>query len=735
MKVFETRKKQLVQLADGILHLLENVEKRSLSPDESLHHWRIACQTISKQLSQETIRVAVVGAIKSGKSTLVNTLLGGDYLKRGAGVVTSIVTRVRPGDCLRAILFLKNWDEVNRDINEASVLLPSTGDQGTFDIRRDTDRGALSRALGELAAEQLIMDDTRSPGSVLLSSYLEGFERVEKMVRNDETTVIFEEDRFGSHRDFVGDDALAVYLHDLLLEIEADRFGSNVEIADCQGSDSPNPFHLAMIQDYLSLAHLTIYVISSRTGLRQADIRFLTMIRKMGILDSVVFVVNCDLNEYDSLSALTDGIQQIESDVKLICKSPRLFTFSALFSLLAQMTGSLSAKDRNLLFHWQEETQMVEFVEKGRVRFERLLQEKIVEERGALLLKNNLERLEVVAGGVSNWLALNRELFTEKADGKKRLVERISSQQGRLQQTKRTLKNALDGGVRQTKRNLKVAVDNFFNAYDEGIVDTIVRFIRNYQVQMPAIDEDLKKIGFAGTFYRVFQTFKQALDAYMAETVNPKIIRFVKEQEKALVEALDEVAGAYGSLLNESGPDEQRSDVTPSRLVPIGIAPEAESIRTSAGISLPPAAATLHYSIQIKTEAIMRFGLYKVIVLVKNVFKKSTGVGRQEGALALAAGVKRMKKETERSILFHMKDYKENIKYQYLLKFADAAAEALYRKMMERFQYYGSDLSKLVAQIAEQRMDNEEALPLLEKMETKVNELKRQISALKGEVQ
>jgi len=37
------------------------------------------------QLTEETIRVAVVGPIKSGKSTFLNALLRGDYLKRGAG--------------------------------------------------------------------------------------------------------------------------------------------------------------------------------------------------------------------------------------------------------------------------------------------------------------------------------------------------------------------------------------------------------------------------------------------------------------------------------------------------------------------------------------------------------------------------------------------------------------------------------------------------------------------------
>jgi hypothetical protein len=738
MEPLEIRKQQLLQLTDEMLHLLENAEKLTLPEDEGLSRWKSSCKTISEQLSQEVMRVAVVGAIKSGKSTLVNTLLGGDYLKRGAGVVTSIVTRVRTGDCLRAILSLKNWDEINRDVNEASVLLPSDGDLRSFDLRQDADRDALFRALGELAEDQLIVDDTRSPGSVLLSSYLNGYERVEKMVDAHEATVVFENDRFTLHRDFVGDDALAVYLTDLLIEVNKGGLGSNVEVADCQGSDSPNPFHLAMIQDYLAIAHLTVYVISSRTGLRQADIRFLTMIRKMGILDTVVFVVNCDLNEHDSLDSLKRGIRQIESDLKLISKTPTIFTFSSLYTLLSQMEEKLSAKDRNRFSNWQEETEMVDFAEKERERFQHYLNEKIVKERGTLFLKNHLERLEVVSGGISNWVALNSELVGRETDGKKRISEKISSQKDRLDHTKRVLKNTLDGAVIQIKRNLKVAVDDFFNAYDKGVVDGTIRFIRSYQAEMPA--DDSTNIGFANRLYLVFQAFKQALDAYMAETVNPKIIRFVKEQETMMMGDLDEIAGPYGAMIDESvgqetGVDESVQSEPKISLPPIRIAPELESIRKSAGIALPPAAATMHYSLQIKTEAVMRFGVYKLINFVKNVFKKADDKGPGVDSRALASGVKRMKKETERSILFHMQDYKENIKYQYFLKLADAAEKSLFQQMMERFQYYGSDLSRLVKQVDEQRMDKERFVRRLDRMEKDANALGKRIFALKGELQ
>lgn len=742
MPGYENLKHQLARIGDDTARLLEEAERITELTDTGLSQWRATCRTIAAQISEEIMRVAVVGAIKSGKSTLVNSLLSGDYLKRGAGVVTSIVTRVRTGDRLRAILDLKTWDEINRDIDQASVLLPahhrSDNDHG-FDMRLEEDRRILGRALDDLAADQLITNDTRSAGSVLISSYLKGYERVRQHVEADRASVVFENERFPLHRDFVGDDAMAVYLKDVLLEIDAAGLGEGVEIADCQGSDSPNPLHLAMIQDYLMLAHLTIYVISSRTGLRQADIRFLSMIRKMGILDTVVFVVNCDLSEHESMDDLADGIRKIATELSLICPEPRLFTFSALYLLMSRLEGDLNPRDRERLTHWRRETAMIDFTAAERLRLQRLLEQKINRERSALLLKNHMERLEIVAGGLGNWIGFNRDLLARDAGGARELADRVHHQRGRLERLKRTVKDTMDGAVNQVKRDLKTAVDRFFDPHTDSAVEGVFRFVRGYQVELQRYDESLKTGSFAQTLYLVFQEFKQALDEHMAEAVNPQVIRFVKTQEKYLMDYLDEIAGPYGAMIDEalaqySCAIEAANMPQRRSSAPIGIASELETIRKQAGLSLPPAAATMRYSTQIKTEAVMRFGFYKIVNLVKKAIRKSADKAHEEQFLALASSVKRMKRETERSILFHLKDYKENIKFQYLLKLADAAAAALHRRMLERFQLQGADLTRLVQLIGEQRLDKETVTAALDRLGASCNSVQERIGELKADL-
>ena len=742
MSDYDTLKQKLAEISNDTEQLLDDAQDIIGHPDEALSGWRTTCRTVATQIDEETMRVAVVGAIKSGKSTFVNTLFGGDHLKRGAGVVTSIVTRVRAGRSLKASLFLKSWETINQEIGRAAILLPTNNkaDEGhDYDLRRVEDRETIAVALDQLAADQLITNDTRSAGSVILSACLAGYAKIAEYVADDHATVVFEGDRFAKHRDFVGDDTMAVFLEDVLLEIDQPGLGSGVEVADCQGSDSPNPMHLAMIQDYLAIAHLTVYVISSRTGLRQADIRFLSMIRSMGILDNVVFVVNCDLSEHESLAALKDGVERIAGELALLCADPEVFAFSALYLLMARTENELSSRDVDRLNHWRRESDMVAFSQAEAERLQALLDHRIGRQRHALLLQNHLERLEVVASGIGNWIGFHRDLLARDAGGARDMVDRLNDQHGRLDRLKTTVGHTLDGSVNQIKGDLKRAVDDFFESHGDGVVAGVLQFIHGYQADMARYSAHMVKAGFARTLYFVFQEFKQAVDTHMAESVNPLVIRFLKEQEHRLMAFMDEIAGPFGAMIDEAldqyaaAMDDVKMTRTPTS-VPITIAGDLEAIRKAADLALPTAAATMHYSAQIKTEAVVRLGFYKIVNLIRKAFKRPAEGGQQDAVLALSAGIKRMKQETERSIRFHLKDQRENIKYQYLMKLVDAAAAALHRRMVERFRHHGADLSRLLELIGEKRLDKENVTASLDRMETLSRQLETRITRLKAEL-
>ena len=704
--------------------------------------WDQTCTAIERHLMDHVVRVAVVGAIKSGKSTLVNAWLGNDHLKRGAGVVTSIVTRIRRGDGLRARLFLKSWDEVNEEIQQALVLFP--GEQWRlegkpFDIRRKQDRADLTAALGSLDAELRIAQDQLNANSVLLSSYLKGFEQVERLVGPESTIQEFDAEAFSGHRDFVGNDAMAVYLRDIELEVEGDTLAGNIEIADCQGSDSPNPLHMAMIQDYLLKAHMIVYVISSRTGVRQADIRFLSMIKKMGIAGNMLFVCNCDLNEHADLQDLESLVQRIHDEIDLVLPDPQMFSFSALYNLFVSMKDDLGDRDRDRLAQWRNCMDLVSFSDEQSRMLDEALNHKLSRERASLLLHNQLERLDVLTTGLNQWLHLNRDLMRRDVSDARTMALRIEDYQEHILQVKSMIQDTLEGASQKIKKQLRKHVDGFFDSQSGDLLRRTISFVRSHEIDLEDFRETLAASGFTQTLYLVFQAFKQGVDGYMAQKANPEIIGFVVQQEEYIRTSFKAVAEPYEAMVRSAlaqfeeamnqfglaaGPETWSLDLTP----------DLESIKQVVGLSLPPAAATLRYSAHVKTDAVIRFGFYALLRLLRKALKKPVEGDAAEQLKALKDGVRRMKREMERSVIAHFKDYQENVKFQYVLRLADHAARSLFETLTEHFQGYATDLKQLLGSIGEERVDKEKIDHALEAVNQVIMEIKSRIQDLRQQV-
>jgi GTPase SAR1 family protein len=743
MDTYSTLKDEILKINQDALTLFSTAKSISGMADYSFGEWEKTCEYLPGQLAENTIRVAIVGTIKSGKSTFLNSIFKGEYVKRGAGVITSIVTRVRNAERLRAKLFFKSWDEVNAELQQALVLFPSANrlaEDGRFDIRQKKEREKLQQALGELSAEQLISRSTRNINNVLLTSYLKGYETVNSFINSETGIQLYDDDRFSDHKTFVGNEALAVYLKDVLLEINSDNVQSNIEIADCQGSDSSNPLHLAMIQDYLLLTHLIIYVISSRTGLRQADIRFLSMIKKMGIMDNIVFVVNCDFSEHDSIADLQKLLDRIREEIAMIKPDPDVYCFSALYNLFSSLKDKLSDKDRLRYDYWKADGELVKSSNSDSDRFESVFYESLARKRYTLLLRNHIERLGVILSGVGDWIGLNRDVLTNDADSVAGILKKIKIHQQRLNQIKSSIKKTLSGAVPEIRKELQREVHQFLDAQSGPVAKDLRNFIRAYTPAADKFLSNLEDVDFSQNLYLMFQDFKQGLDAHITEVVNPEVLRFVHAREKqieayfeALIipfesmieDAYDEFSGILGR--NSSNPaTKKRSSNAEPRMVSI--------IKTS-DANPPPLVAALHYSAKVRTEAIMRLGFYRALRNVKTLFRKSSDPKGQEALKALKDAARRMKRETEKSVVFNLKDYRENLKFRFLFKLVDATSEGFAQAVLDRFQAYFSDLSATIEGVGTNQKNKTRAMKILDDMDQACQALNDKISKVREEIE
>ncbi len=733
MDNYQETREAILKLNGETMALVRQAAAVLETDSATFKQWHQSSESIAEQLKEHVVQIAVVGAIKSGKSTFVNSLLKDDYLKRGAGVVTSIVTRVRQGDALRAKLFFKSWDDINAEIQQALVLFPSDewqSEEHSIDIRRSRDREDLNNAINTLDNELLIAQDSLNKNAVLLSSYLKGYDPVEAHVSSDSTTREFDETNFAEHRDFVGNDALAVYLKDIQLEVTREALSPNLEIADCQGSDSPNPLHLAMIQDYLLKAHLVIYVISSRTGVRQADIRFLSMIKRMGIADNMLFICNCDLNEHDTIEDFEALLQRMREELAFIVEAPQLFAISALFNLFDQKKAKLSAKDKDRLAQWRKSKQLVTMSEEETRRLSSVLDHKLTIERSALLYRNQLGRMEVTSAGLQQWLRLNRDLMHRDVGDADDIARRLQVHQNNMEQVQSTIQSTLDGAVQKLIRELKKSVDRFFDYHHGTILRKVLEFVRNYRVDLNNYEDHLENSGFTQTLYLVYQELKQTVDGFMAEKVNPEIVGFVNQEEKKLKENLKLIAEPYEAMVKDALA--QYEDA----LAQLGLQRKSGDwhfavelnlahVKQLVGLVLPPAAATMRYSSNIKTEAVVRLGVYSVGRALRKLFKKNVEPGKAEERKALIVSIRRIKAETERAINAHFKDYKENIKFQYMQRLAILAGNQLQENLTDQFKIYVGDVSQLMAAVNDKRSDKEQVdseLATIEKAITSVIE-------------
>ncbi|MBW1958134.1 MAG: dynamin family protein [Deltaproteobacteria bacterium] len=725
MNTFKSLKKELLQMNQDISALFTDAGSITGMPDDSFADWQKTCSTIYKQMSEQIIRVAVVGTIKSGKSSFINSLFKGDYLKRGAGVVTSIITRVRGGENLKAKLWFKSWDEVNSEIDQALALFPSLDwrtQKNRFDIRRTGERIDLQKALSTLGTEHLFTNYSRNLNSVLLTSYIKGYEKVKDMISSDRLTSYYEDNKFAEHWTFVGDGSMAIYLKDIELEIDSGNIDSNIEIADCQGSDSPNPLHLAMIQDYLILTHLIIYVVSSRTGLREADIKFLSIIKKMGIMDNILFIINCDFSEHESINDLQVLVKKVKEELSMIKPDPEVYSISALFNLFKVKNENLSQKDSLRLAQWKKEKELIAFSSHETERFESLFYNKLTRGSHFLLLKNHLERLSVILSGMTHWILVHQNIFAKDADSANEIIETIKHNQIRMNKITSMMKNTLDGSIQKIKDELKADIDRYFDLRSGDLLGDIVEFVRSYTVPYQNYEENLKVAGFSNTLYLIFQEFKQALGTYMAETINPEVIRFVREKETRIKEYFDSVNSSfdvmvqdaiveYNKMMGNFGINKSPKNQERIRLLDI------DSIKGIAGLALPPAVASMNYTARMKTEAVIRLGFYTVLKFFKKFLKKPIRSKNEQEVLALKDGVLRVKRETEKSVVFHFKDYQENIKFQYIYKLIEAASNSLYEALTDRFRVYVTDLSDILELINNKLVDKQRAFEILKEME------------------
>lgn len=718
---------------------VENLAAEKLVDGHQTQRWRDHLDLVQVALQDPLVRIAVAGSVKSGKSTLINALLGGDLLKRGAGIMTSFITRIRCNAVQGGWVEFKSWDEIHQEIAGAVAMLPLTEGSApppkTWDLRKSAHRDSL---LKKLAAVQTELQHRRSALDapfILVHAYLEGFAKVRDLLQDEPRRLMFDHKTLTRHQDFVGVESSAVYLKDVEIHYPAPWIGNEVEIADCQGSDSPNPLHFALLQQYLLKSHIIVYVVSSRTGLREADLKLLDFIKTLRMTPQTLFVLNVDLDTHHGLDDIQASVDRFIKELGWTVPNPRVYAFSGLYHLLEAQEPRASSREALRLTLWRDEALYPCAQAPGFDDFKKELTDRVGTQRTRVLFSMGLGRLAAVAETLGETCRTKRQLLGQDLHQLEQSARHLQKRQEELIGTLSTLENAI-GGLRESlKVDLDKAIATFFDLSSGPLVQETLRMVDHYPVD-PAYAKDLsdpRKV--VRQLHAFYMEFRRSLSVFLVDRVNVETIRFAKDQEEFLKRRIRESSQAFWSLFQSALEEYHRE------LQALGVAVHEPGSSPQQpwtdwkNITPPAFSGFVDENALGRGLLLMKFGLGRLnrfLNTVKNRLgkKRVTENGDEQSASFLEA-VEVVKAETRAELAYAFRDYRQNFRYQYLHKLLDAALAHLLEEFQARARMALMDFRHLLQHGKMEEDKRTRAATLLEETALSAENLLREIEELR----
>lgn len=731
-------KAKICRKVESLEESIKDLESFRLADGALLSRWADHLEQVRASLEDSLLRIAVVGAVKSGKSTLINTILGRDILKRGAGIITAFITRIQSAEELGGWVELKGWSQVREEIDTAMAMLPFSLESapGGMDIRLARERERLQERLERVSVEWQKEGGNPDPNFILLHCYLSGYKGVSPLMAETENRILFDENSILQHQDYVGNEGQSVYIRDMELHCPVPWLGSRVEIADCQGSDSPNPLHFALLQQYLMKCHFILYVISSRAGLRQADFKLLEFIKTLRMFPQTFFILNADFDVHPHGDDLDNLISRVRKELNWLVPHPQLFTFSSLYHLMEELGDGLSARQKRHLDIWREDEALVRLTESGFSSFREELSRKIAGQRARILLGASLGRLVLVARSARDIALARRSLMAQDIA---RLVEasgKLKARQKALQGTLSTLRNAITGLKDSLRLELEESVDEYFDLDKGSIVKGILDMVEHYPID-PRYERDLSDYRqLPNRLYRFYTEFRESVSRFVIERVNLQIIEFAKEREAFLQDRLAGSSQAFWSVFAAALEDYRRElSQFGVDLHPTGEAEECQWPSVE-GVPPPPFSAFLDRDAVRPGILMVKFGIGRLTRFLSGL---KTRIGATRDFLywesqrhdTIEEAVSLVKAEAKSEIVQAFKRYRKSFKCDYLQKILEAKGDRLWEEFKDRAEMAQLDFADMLRRSEEAGEGRESMMETVARIDQRIQAMIEELDSLR----
>jgi len=661
-----------------------------------LRHWQEALQHAEDRLQQAKVRIAVLGAVKSGKSTLLNAVLGADRLRRGAGILTSIVTRIQLGKISRAHLRFKSKSLIDRQFQAALAFLQSSDSSlPSCKLDQASERQSLLHWLDEQPAEE----DTShfSEERAFLRACLVGYSEAIGYLNNSTQVRTWSGEESCHHQAWVEQDSRAVFLEDLLLE-EPGWTWQGTEIADCQGIDSPNPLHLVQVQEYASRSNLLIYVISSRIGIRQADVHLLRNLYQLGLADQIIFVINLDLNEHEEQADVDRITEHILRDLRRCgWQQPHYFMFSALH-LLLQRKLELTTREQKQLEFWQDHP-VSQMSANAWKTFQEELHMRLAHQQSQTLLAGEWRHCQRLHRQVSEFVErLQITLSAETLDWEEWQSE-LQHRQRYLNYHEQNLRYTLKGGEQHWKQHIDYGIRALFERQGGKVWSSLDRFLRQLELTQP-------KDNFSPNIQSMLwvQEAREKLLRWVVDEINvsllPEIARLcseitmlINQAVEPFFEVLDELQHREYKLQSKLQNDLVSSSENPKVYWQF---PEIEPISFT---------TTMAFQTPEQLRSWLLYGQSWFRTLWRKERNPQMDFHQQSQ--------RELERQLQENLDFDVLNYRENLKYRYLWSGTEQLLETILVCWQEAARGCQADLGSLLEQLEKLRSERKQLIPLL----------------------
>jgi hypothetical protein len=435
--------------------------------------WLATLHQLQETTQRTQVPVTVIGTVKSGKSTLINALVGRPLLPMAAGITTTFLTAVRGADKLGARITLQPLEQLDFIFQQAAGLLfPDTCGENPPRLSDTEDRNDVARQLRDYTATAMTSLTSRGMFHEpyrLLQNLLQGYEAVAEYYAAGTPERTFDSTDFNLFLPCIASEPVSAYLARAEVFCPLPDLPELLTLQDCQGLDTPSPTQQALVIRQLALSPTLIFVVSSRMGLRQADYQLLEHIRELGLAERLQFVLNLDLLEHPTVASLEGIIARCRKELEEIgCRQP-LYAFSALYHLLERQTAAGSAPDEHdprKMALWGTKADLLAYSHGDWERFTAELRRIGTADAARTLIDHTADRLRHIIADARRTLdrfdgthtARQTELETSAATAR-REAARIEAAAARLPE-------ALTGILAQLEKRYAAAVDSWFGRTD-----------------------------------------------------------------------------------------------------------------------------------------------------------------------------------------------------------------------------------------------------------------------------